>query len=109
MAKPDDILEFIEVARDTGKVRKGVNETTKAIERSLAKLVVVAEDTDPPEVVMHLGPLCSEKKIPLVKVPSKAELGRAAGLEVQSASVVIIEPGEGKKRLQEIIDSAAEK
>lgn len=105
MAKPDDVLEFVEIARDTGKVRKGVNETTKAIERSLAKLVIVAEDVDPPEVIMHLGPLCSEKKIPIVKVPSKVELGRAAGLEVPSASVAVVEPGEGKKKLQQILEN----
>lgn len=102
MAKPDDILELVEAARETGKIRKGVNETTKAIERSLAKLVVVAEDVDPPEIVMHLSSLCDEKKIALVKVPSKAELGRAAGLDVPSASVAVVEAGEGRKKLQEI-------
>ena len=93
MKKPEDVLEIIEISRDTGKIRKGVNEATKAVERGIAKLVVVAEDVDPPEIVMHLDPLCNEKKIPLVKVPSKSELGRAAGIDVSSAAIAVTDAG----------------
>lgn len=100
--KTDDILEAIETARETGKIRKGVNEATKAIERGIAKLVVVADDVDPPEIVMHMPLLCEEKKIPLVKVPSKSELGRAAGLDVPTAAVAIVDAGEGKKKLEDL-------
>ena len=56
--KPEEIFELIEIARETGKIRKGINEASKAIERGVAKLVVVADDVDPPEIVMHLSPLC---------------------------------------------------
>ena len=98
--KPDEILELIEIARTTGKIRKGVNEATKAVERGIAKVAVVAEDVDPPEIIMHLSPLCDEKKIPLFKVPSKSELGRAAGLDVSSAAVAIVDVGEGEKKLE---------
>jgi len=52
----NQVYEAVEKARDTGKVRKGVNETTKAIERGEAKLVVIAEDVDPAEIVAHLPP-----------------------------------------------------
>jgi len=97
------ILEVIEIARETGKIRKGINETTKAIERGLAKAVFVAEDVDPPEITMHLPPLCEEKKVPLIRVPSKSELGRAAGIDVSTSAVAILEPGEAKKSLEEII------
>src|SRR5579875_465286 len=45
------VYEAVRQARQTGKVKKGTNETTKAIERGVAKLVVVAEDVEPPEVV----------------------------------------------------------
>ncbi len=99
--KTEDILELIETARETGKIRKGVNEATKAAERGIAKVVVVAEDTDPPEIIMHLGPLCDEKKVKLLKVASKNELGRAAGLEVSCAAVAITDLGEGKKSFRE--------
>ncbi|HLD85245.1 MAG TPA: ribosomal L7Ae/L30e/S12e/Gadd45 family protein [archaeon] len=99
MTKPEDILEIIEISRDTGKIRKGVNEATKAVERGVAKLVIVADDVDPPEIVMHLQPLCDEKKIPLYKVPSKNELGRSAGLGVSTAAIAVVEAGEAKDRL----------
>src|SRR3989344_1981688 len=82
---------------------KSVNETTKAVERGLAKLVVVAEDVTPPEIVMHLQPLCDEKKITLVKVPTKSELGRAAGLQVPTVSVAVLDAGEAKAKLNSIV------
>ncbi|HIH73272.1 MAG: large subunit ribosomal protein L7Ae [Thermococcaceae archaeon] len=95
-------LEAVEIARDTGKIRKGTNETTKAVERGQAKLVVIAEDVDPEEIVAHLPPLCEEKEIPYIYVPSKKELGAAAGIEVPAASVAIIEPGKARELVEEI-------
>jgi large subunit ribosomal protein L7Ae len=102
------VLQTVEVARNTGKIRKGTNETTKAVEKGLAKLVIIAEDVEPEEIVMHLPPLCEEKGIPYVYVPSKQELGRAAGLDVGSASVCIVEPGEAKESLKEIVEKISE-
>ncbi len=95
--------EAVKKARESGgKIRKGTNETTKAVERGLAKLVVIAEDVDPPEVVMHLPPLCEEKKVPYVYVPSKKRLGESAGIQVSAAAVAIIEPGEAKGLVEEL-------
>ena len=99
MTKTDEVLEIIETARETGKIRRGINEATKAIERGTAKLVVAAEDVSPPEIIMHLQPLCDEKKILLVKVSSKNELGRAAGIDVSTAAVAVLDAGEAKKKL----------
>ena len=95
--KTEEILELVEVARDTGKIRKGINEATKAAERGTAKYVVVADDVDPPEVAMHLEPLCSEKNVKLLRVSSKNELGRAAGLDVGCAAIAILDAGDAKK------------
>lgn len=103
MNKVNEILELVEMARETGKIRKGVNEATKAAERGIAKLVVVADDVDPPEIIMHLQPLCDEKKIALVRVPSRSELGRACGIDVSTAAVAVIDAGEGKKKLDGIL------
>ncbi|RLI35414.1 50S ribosomal protein L7ae [Candidatus Bathyarchaeota archaeon] len=99
----DAAYEAVQIAARTGRIRKGTNETTKAVERGQAKLVVVAEDVDPPEVVAHLPLLCDERKIPYVFVPSKAKLGSASGIDVPSASVCIIEPGEAEDLMREII------
>lgn len=99
----DKILHAVEIAKNTGKIRIGTNETTKAIERGIAKLVVIAQDVQPKEVIMHLAPLCEEKKIPCVHVKSKLELGRASGIDVSSAAIAIIEEGDAKKHIEEII------
>ena len=101
----DKVLQIIEMARNTGKVRKGTNEATKSIERGDAQLVVIAGDVEPEEIVMHLPALCEEKKIPYVYVPSKLELGRAAGIDVPSAAIAVADPGEGKQQLKEVIKS----
>jgi large subunit ribosomal protein L7Ae len=84
-------------------IRRGVNEVTKAVDRGKAKLVVIAMDVDPEEIVMHLPPLCEEKGVPYTYVPSKVELGKAAGLQVQAASVAIVDAGEHSKLLEEIV------
>ncbi|HLE06331.1 MAG TPA: ribosomal L7Ae/L30e/S12e/Gadd45 family protein [Candidatus Nanoarchaeia archaeon] len=94
-----DVLELVEVASapsSMGKVKKGVNEVTKAIERGLAKLVVIADDVTPKELVAHLPLLCEERKIKLVSVPSRTELGEAAGISKACSSLAIISAGEGE-------------
>lgn len=100
----DKVLQALEIAKNTGKIKKGTNEVTKAIERGSAKLVVIAEDVSPPEIVMHLPILCDEKKIAFVYVPSKDELGRAVGINVQTAAACIVESGEAKDLVNEIVE-----
>ena len=85
----DDALSALEVARDTGSVRKGTNETTKAVERSSAKLALIAEDVQPEEIVMHLPELADEKEVPFLYVDTQDAVGQAAGLEVGSAAAAI--------------------
>jgi large subunit ribosomal protein L7Ae len=98
----DAAYEALQISQKTGIVRKGTNETTKAIERAQAKLVVIAEDVDPPEVVAHLPLLCEERKIPYVFVPSKEKLGNAIGIEVPAASACIIKEGDAAGLIKEI-------
>ena len=99
----DKAYQLLQVAKDTGKLRKGTNESTKAIERGIAKLVLIAEDVEPPQVVAHLPILCDERKIPYLYVPSKLELGKAAGLDVGSAAISVVEPGEAAQSLKELV------
>ncbi len=94
--------EAVEIARKTGKLKKGVNEVTKAVERGNAKLVLIAKDINPPEITMHLPVLCEEKGTPFVYVSSREELGTAAGLNVSTASVVIIQEGDAANLIKEI-------
>ena len=98
----DKVFEAVELAKATGKIKKGTNEVTKALERRKAKLVVYADNINPKEIVMHLPLLAKDKEIPCVSVPTKEELGAAAGLSVSCAAVAIVEEGEAKKLIKEI-------
>ena len=99
----DAAYEALQIASKTGAVRKGTNEATKAVERAQAKLVVIAEDVDPPEVIAHLPLLCDERKIPYVFVPSKEKLGSAIGIDVPCASACIIKEGDATGLIKEIV------
>ncbi|MBU2100113.1 50S ribosomal protein L7Ae [Candidatus Micrarchaeota archaeon] len=101
-------LELIETAKKTGKIRIGVNETTKAVERGKAKIIFIAEDVAPQELVMHLPLLCEEKKIPYSYISTKKELGEKTGINVGTASIALIEEGNAKKELEEVIKKVSE-
>jgi large subunit ribosomal protein L7Ae len=88
-----DFYEIVEKARKSGKIDKGTNEVTKAIELGVAKAVFYAGDVEPKEIVAHLDVLCKEKGIPCIEVDSKQKLGIAAGIPVGSASVAVIDAG----------------
>lgn len=89
-----DAYQIIEKAKATGKIEKGTNEVTKAIERGTAKFVAYAGDVEPKEIVAHLPILCKEKNIKCAEVDSKQKLGIAAGLPVSTSSVAVVEVGE---------------
>jgi large subunit ribosomal protein L7Ae len=99
------ILEAVRVASQSGKVRKGTNEATKAIERGISKLIVIAEDVEPPEVVAHLPIICDEQGAAYAFVPSKQELGKALGIDVTSAAAAILDSGDAQHIVDQVIDS----
>lgn len=103
----DKALQLVQIATETGKVRVGTNEVTKSSERAEAKLVVMAEDVDPVEILVHVPMLCEEKRIPYVYVPKKQRLGQSAGLTKSAASVAVVEAGEAKSLLDEIAQAYA--
>ena len=100
-----ELLE--EIRKSGGKIKKGTNETTKAVERGIAKLVFYAADTNPKEIIQHLPMLCKEKNIPCVEVDSKEKLGIASGLNVAAASVAVIDYGKADKAVNEFLKEIA--
>jgi large subunit ribosomal protein L7Ae len=98
----DKALQLVQIAGETGKIRVGTNEVTKSSERAEAKLVVMAEDVDPVEILVHIPMLCEEKRIPYVYVPKKQRLGQSAGLSKSAASVAVVDAGEAKVLLDEL-------
>lgn len=99
----DGVLEALSVAKDSGRIRKGINETTKSIERKAAKLVVIASDVEPEEIVIHIPMLCEEKGIPYVYVPTKAELGKAVGIPVPTSTIALEDAGGANEILNNVL------
>ncbi|MEM4625313.1 MAG: ribosomal L7Ae/L30e/S12e/Gadd45 family protein [Candidatus Pacearchaeota archaeon] len=66
-----DLYSIVEKSRKTGKIERGTNEVTKAIERGTAKMVIAAKDVSPKEIISHLSILCKEKGIKYGEVDSK--------------------------------------
>ncbi len=97
-----DIYNIIEKARKTGKVEKGTNEVTKAIERGTAKLVVFASDVEPKEIVQHIPVLCKEKNVLCKEVDNRQKLGIAVGISVPASSVVVINAGDAEKDIMSL-------
>ena len=92
-----DFYSVVEKARKEGKIEKGINEVTKAIERAVAKLVVIAKDVSPAEITQHIPVLCKEKGIKYEEVDNRQKLGIAAGINVPCSAVAIIEEKKEEK------------
>ena len=80
----------------------------EALETAQATLVVIAEDVDPAEIVAHIPVLADEKEIPYVYLPTKEQVGGAAGLTVGTASACIVDAGDAEAAVSEIVEKVAE-
>ena len=98
----DKAYEIIELAKKSGSLKRGTNEVTKAIERGTAAFVAVADDVSPKEIVMHIPLLAKEKGVPCIQVPSREELGTAAGLAVPAVAIAVVDAGDAKDLIAEL-------
>jgi U4/U6 small nuclear ribonucleoprotein SNU13 len=67
------------------QLKKGANEATKTLNRGIAELIVMAADTEPLAILLHLPLLCEDKNVPYVFVPSKVGDARVAGMASRQA------------------------
>lgn len=69
---------------------------TKTLNRGTSEIIILAADTIPLAILLHLPLLCEDKNTPYVYVPSKTALGRACGVSraVISASITTNEQSE---------------
>ena len=74
------ILDLVQQATNYKQLKKGANEATKTLNRGISDLIIMAADTEPLEILLHLPLLCEDKNVPYVFVPSKIALGRACGV-----------------------------
>ncbi|KAK4984781.1 RNA binding protein snu13 [Elasticomyces elasticus] len=95
-ALTQEILDLVQQASHSRQLKKGANEATKTLNRGISEIIVLAADTAPLAILLHLPLLCEDKNVPYVYVPSKAALGRACGVSraVISASITTNEASE---------------
>ncbi|KAJ2158985.1 RNA binding protein snu13 [Coemansia sp. RSA 552] len=98
------ILDLVQQASHYKQLKKGANEATKTLNRGISEFIVMAADTEPLEILLHLPLLCEDKNVPYVFVPSKTALGRACGVSrsVISCSVTTNEGSDLKPQIQTI-------
>ncbi|XP_029189690.1 NHP2-like protein 1 [Acropora muricata] len=98
------ILDLIQQATSYKQLRKGANEATKCLNRGIAEFIVMAADTEPLEILLHLPLLCEDKNVPYVFVRSKQALGRACGVSrpVIAIAVTINEGSQLKPQIQSL-------
>ncbi|KAI1112869.1 ribonucleoprotein-associated protein [Nemania sp. NC0429] len=75
-----ELLDLTQQAVHLRQSKKGANEVTKALNRGICEIALLAADTAPLQIVSHLPLLCEDKGVPYVFVPSKVALGRACGV-----------------------------
>jgi len=86
-------------------VVSGLQEVTRAIEKKTAKLVVIANNVDPIELVLWLPSLCRANKVPYAIVKDKARLGETVHQKTATVVAVTEVRGEDEGALKNIIRS----
>ena len=84
------ILDLVQQATNYKQLKKGANEATKTLNRGISEVIIMAADTEPLEILLHLPLLCEDKNVPYVFVPSKVALGRACGVSRPVVSCSIL-------------------
>jgi len=98
----DLIYKILKKARETGFIAKGILETTRAVEKGTAKLIIIAKNIKPKKLISHLPNLCRYKNIPVFWMARKEKLGKIIGLEIPSTTCAIVNEGEAKDLLEKL-------
>jgi U4/U6 small nuclear ribonucleoprotein SNU13 len=101
------ILDAVQQSSNFKQLKKGANEATKTLNRGITDLIVMAADTEPLEILLHLPLLCEDKNVPYVFISSKVALGRACGVSrpVVACSILSNENSQLKGAIDKIRDN----
>ncbi|PSN59423.1 L30e-like protein [Corynespora cassiicola Philippines] len=105
-ALSQEILDLVQQSTHYRQIKKGANEATKTLNRGISEIVVLAADTTPLAIILHLPLLCEDKNVPYVYVPSKMALGRACGVArpVIAASITTNEASDLMTQIRSLKD-----
>ncbi|XP_004416473.1 PREDICTED: H/ACA ribonucleoprotein complex subunit 2 isoform X1 [Odobenus rosmarus divergens] len=98
------LYKCIKKAVKQKQIRRGVKEVQKFINKGEKGIMVLAGDTLPIEVYCHLPVMCEDRNLPYVYIPSKTDLGAAAGSK-RPTCVIMVKPHE---EYQEAYDECLE-
>ncbi|KAI1402931.1 L30e-like protein, partial [Hypoxylon fuscum] len=105
-ALTQEILDLVQQASHARQLKKGANEVTKTLSRGVAELVLLAADTTPLAILLHLPLLCEDKNVIYCYIPSKIALGRACGVSraVIAASITTNEASDLTNQIRSLKD-----
>jgi len=89
-------------------VKYGINHITALVEQKKAKLVVIAHDVDPVEIVVWLPTLCRRMGVPYCIVKSKARLGAVVGKKNATALALVGVTNKDKNELAKLTQACKE-
>jgi large subunit ribosomal protein L7Ae len=84
----------------------GLNHVTTLVESKKAKMVVIASDVDPVELVLWLPALCRKMDVPYAIVNNKGRLGSIVHLKKSAVVALTDVRGEDNAALAKIVDIA---
>jgi len=86
-------------------IKYGLNHITDLVENKKAKLVVIAHDVDPIELVVWLPALCRKMGVPYCIVKGKSRLGHLVYKKTASAIAVTDVRKEDASKLEQIVNN----
>jgi len=86
-------------------IKYGLNHVTDLIEQKKAKLVILAHDVDPIELVVWIPALCRKMNIPYCIVKGKARLGHLVYKRTTSVIAVTEMRREDQPKLEQIVNN----
>lgn len=85
-------------------LKYGLNHITTLVENKEAKLVVIAHDVDPIELVIFLPQLCRKNNVPFAFVKGKAALGKLVNKKTATAVALTEVRNEDKAKLEQFVN-----
>ena len=89
-------------------VKSGLNHVTTLVEQKKAKLVIIAHDVDPIELVLWLPALCRTKNVPFCFIKSKARLGQLVNKKTATCVALTEVRKEDQAELERLADFASQ-
>merc|ERR1719378_597477 len=86
-------------------IKYGLNHVTTLVENKAAKLVVIAHDVDPIELVVWLPALCRKKDVAYCIVKGKSRLGQLVHKKTASCIALTSVRQEDKAELDKLADN----